>query len=97
MRIVVVGMVFRNLERKKCGFDKNVTWFVNVLIGSETFVVIFFFCGSVNPRPLTSVKRQFLSVICYDVLSKLRPDAFQHISEITDKREVTPNSMFLLN
>ena len=65
------------------------------VVGAETKVGVLFLCGRVHKAPLISTERQFLVVICDDVLTQFWPHLLNEVAKVPDDGEVAQDGCLL--
>src|SRR5262245_27982453 len=87
----------RRIQRENGMFDDQVIRReFNLVVGTETEVVVLSLRGSVDPTALVSIERTLLTVAGDNVLPQLWSDGFEQIPEMTEDREVPKDGMLAL-
>ena len=89
-------MFRRNFKAHHRIVDENVIGFIDILIGTKTFIVVLILGRCIDPAALDTVKWKFFAVIRNDILSQFWSYTFKHIANMPNNGKVVGDDVFLV-
>jgi hypothetical protein len=85
------------VQGKRTVLDEDVVWrLLEIVVGSETEVIVLLLGRRVNPPPLIPCEGAFFVVVRDDVLTQFRSDRFENVAKMAKDGKVPEDGVFLL-